>query len=106
MTTVDGVYHIGFLLDDKVSLDGARGDAKFFTDTHRIGSGELRGESGEHLFGLRGSGGGLAFVVAVEDVADEAGEVVGGGTSSEKWSAMKRVMVGAYRSPFMRAAAR
>ena len=61
MSTVYGVYHIGFLLDNKVSLDGARGDAKFFTDTHRIGSGELRGESGEHLFGLRGSGGGLTF---------------------------------------------
>ena len=53
MATADELYCAGFLPDSEVTLDGARGDAKFFTDTHGILSGELGGESGKDFFGLR-----------------------------------------------------
>ena len=74
MASRDRLYRTGFLPDSKVALDGTHSHAKFSTDTHRIGSGELRGESGQHLLGLRGSSGrGLGVVVANESAVEVHG---------------------------------
>jgi len=74
MASRDRLYRTGFLPDSKVTFDGAPSHAKFSTDTHRIGSGELRGESGQHLLGLRGSSGrGLGVVVANQSAVEVHG---------------------------------
>ena len=73
MSSRDRFYHIGFLPDGEVSFDGARGNSKFATDTHRIGSGELRGEAREHLLGLRGSGDRLRVIVAHQSAIEVHG---------------------------------
>ena len=74
-TSQNKLYHIDFLPHSQISLDSAYGNAKFSTDTHFIRSGELTGQSGKHLLGLRRRGGhGLQIVVA-----HEIGEVITGG---------------------------
>ena len=68
------LYHIGFLPHSKVSFDGTRGNSKFSTDTHRIGSGELTGQSRQHLLGLRGGEVGHGGIVARQAGDDLLGQ--------------------------------
>ena len=75
LATRNGLYHTGFLPYSQVAIDGAHGNTKFSTDTHGIGSGELRGQSQQHLLGLRGgSGSGLGVVVANESAVEVHGQ--------------------------------
>ena len=79
MTSRNWLYDIGFLPYSEVTFDGAHSHAKFSTDTHCIGLGELMRQTGEQLFGLRGCGGDLGVVVA-----HEVGKVIAIGNEVRK----------------------